>query len=278
MSNQSIELRKPNPIDIADEDYGMIIRQLQNANQTCWIWDLLIKQEAPDATAEIRVAFTADFNGETTPIELFIITTVASEDKAAGTGAQKVTLFGIDEDGNPASEEVTLHAAAGTEITSLTKWKRFDGGLVTAAGAGGVNANTILITDTGQGNTYGTIALGENCTINARIYVPEGYSAFVGVLKAMPLIASHATAEVVYGDGVIVEPLYLKGTVTRLKIDEYWVGTDIAEFKNLDVTKELVLGADTYYISLKHVTKADDANRTVIYNLKIIMYKQNIGG
>ena len=276
MSSQTIELRKPNPIDFADEDYGQILKQLQNNNQTSWIWDLLIKQSAPNATAEIRVNFTNEFNGEAVPIVVFVKSVAATEDKAAGTGAQSVIIFGIDSDGNPNFDIITLHAAAGTHITCLLLWKRIVGFAVYTAGAGGTNADTIILENAGGTEVYATIAAGESCSINARVYIPSGYSGFIGNMKGMVLVVSDATAEEVYGDGLIVEPIYVKSSVTRLKLDEYFVNVDSRGLQNLNVHKELVVGANTYYISLKHVTKADDNNRTAIYNLKIIMYKQRI--
>lgn len=268
-ANNYIQLRKADWRDFSDPDIGEIIIHLKNTPYDPWIFEFMISQEAPDAAAEIRVAFTNEFNGEATPIVLYVIGAHA-QDKAAGTGANKVTIFGIDEDGNPASEEVTMHATAATEIASTTLWKRFIGAMVTGAGSGLVNAGNILITDTGQGNTYGTIATGEMATIGARVYVPANYNAFIASFRAGVINVSHATDELVFGDGIIIVPTYLTNPAID-NIDSYWVD-NIKPMKQLHIIPILIEGANTYYITFTHETKADDANATGIYHVKIIMY------
>jgi len=267
-----ISLRRPTIYDLNDRYIGSDLKGLLNAHYDPWIFDFLITQEAPDTTlAEIRVDFTDEFNGETTPIVLYVIGADA-QDKAAGTGAQVVTIYGIDADGNPASEAVTMHATAATQIASTTLWKRFIGAQVTQAGAGGVNAGAILITNTGQTATYGTIAAGENATIGTRVYVPANYNAYIGSLRAGMKVVPHATDEEVFGQGIVVEPMYLKSSVTRLSNDYYWVNNIGNGLVELGMYRDLVIGANTYYISMKHATKTDDANQVGMYNLRIIMY------
>jgi len=270
-NNIRIDLREPNSLDFADELIGPSLQQLKKDHYKPYIWDILISQEAPDAAAEIYVGFTDEFNGEGTAAYLYIIGADA-QDKAAGTGAQKVTIFGIDEDGNPASEEVTMHATAATQKATTAKWKRFIGAIITAAGAGGIGAGNILITDTGQAHTFGTITAGQAGTIGARVYVPADYNAFIASLKAGLIVANVADGEAVAGQGFIVEPIYVSSTVTRLTSDTYWVSTVHHALSDLGVYKEIVEGANTYYISLKHVTKADDDNQTPVYHLRILMY------
>lgn len=266
-----MDLREPNVIDFSDEKLGPFLQKLKKALYRPYIWEFWMQQEAPDTTlTEIYVNFTDEFNGETTPIVLYIIGTDA-QDKAAGTGAQKVTIFGIDSNGDPASEEVTMHATAATQIASTTLWKRFIGAMVTAAGSGGVNADTIQITDTGQAHVYGTIAAGECCTIGTRVYVPASYSAFIAKLEAACKVAPHATAEVVYGTGAVVAPFHKKSTVTDLVPIQYWVNPDKG-LEDLNIPINIVAGANTYYLTIKHAAKAADANDVGIYHMLIIMY------
>lgn len=270
MAANRINLRKANHLDFFDKDIGEILRGLGIKKYDPWIWEFLLSQEAPDAAAEIYVDFTDEFNGETTPIVLYVKGVAATEDKAAGTGAQKVTIFGIDENGNPALEEVTMHATAGTQITSTTLWKRFIGAMVTTAGSGGVNADTIIICSTGAAQTYGTIAASENCTIGARVYVPANYDAFIGSVKGGVIVSGDIA--MVFGDGVNLEPIYVNGSTTRLSTDKYWINIDQIGLRDLGIYKDVVEGANTYYISFKHETKIDAANMTSFYSIKIIMY------
>jgi hypothetical protein len=266
-----IDFREPNIIDYSDPKLGPLLNDLKRKQYRPYIFELWMQQEAPDTNlAEIYVDFTNEFNGEGTSAYLYIIGTDA-QDKAAGTGAQKVTLFGIDTDGNPNAVEETMHATAATEKASTNKWKRFIGAMVTAAGSGGKNADTIQITDTGQANVYGTIAANENCTIGTRIYVPANYNAFIAKLEAACKVAPHATAEVVYGTGAVVAPYYKKSSVTDLKPIQYWVNPDKG-LEDVNIPLEIVEGANTYYLTIQHATKAADANDVGIYHLIIIMY------
>lgn len=266
-----IDLREPTPLDFADKDIGSLLNFLRKNQYRPYIWEFLITQEAPDAAAEIYVGFTDEFNGEGTAAYLYVIGANA-QDKAAGTGAQQLLIFGINEDGDPAVETFTLHATAATEKATTNKWKRFIGAMVYAAGAGGVPAGNILITDTGQAHTYGTITAGQNATIGARVWVPANYNALIGCLEGGLKIPNVADGEAVVGQGVIIEPIYKSSTVTRLEDDTYWIPTSTPGMHNLNVYPQVVEGANTYYISLKHVTKADDDNQTPVYRLRIIMY------
>ena len=269
--NVIMDFRDPNPLDFANPKIGPYLKQLRKDQYDPKIFEFLISDEAADAQAEIRVGFTNEFNGESAAAYLYIIGAHA-QDKAAGTGATEVTIFGINEDGDPDSEAVTMHATAATEKATTKKWKRFIGAMVTAAGSGGVSAGNILITDTGQGNTYGTITAGQNGTIGARVYVPANYNAFYAYFGAGLVVANVADGEAVAGQGVIIVPAYKNSTVTRLEGDVYWLNTVSQGCVDLNIYKQLIEGANTYYMTFEVVTKADDDNQTAFYHIIIIMY------
>ena len=268
-ANNFIQLRKANWRDFSDPDIGDIIKSLKNVPYDPWIWEFSISQEAPNAMTEIRVDFTAEFNGEATPIVLYVKPTHA-QDKAAGTGATAVTIFGIDADGNPALEAVTLHTTANTQIASTTLWKRFIGAMVTSCGTGKTNAGGITISNAGQAATYGTIATGEMATIGARVYVPTNYKAFFGSFKGCVLSVISGDPEI-YGEGAIITPVYLTNPVID-NIDTYFINTDVIGMKEIDIIKTIITGANTYYITFTHGSKHNDPLRVGYYNIKIIMY------
>ena len=269
-----IQLRKADWRDFSDPIIGEVIKQLKNAPYDPYIFEFtLVDVQVVDGAAhEIRVDFTDEFNGEATPIVLYIKGANA-QDKAAGTGAQKVTIFGIDTLGNPRAEEVTLHATAATEIASTVLWKRFIGAMVTQAGSGKTNAGVIQICSTGVAQVYGTIDTDEKATIGARVYIPANYKAFLS-MKAAVTMVNHATdinGEV--NDGVIVAPVY-STSPTRVGLGSYFIPiTDIgAGMKDLGIALEIMTGANTRYISFTQATKSDDSNQTVFYNIKVIMF------
>ena len=266
-----IDLRKANHLDLFDKDIGPTLRGLNISNYDPWIWEFFLQDVAvvDGAAHEIRVDFTNAFNGEGTPIVLYVLGANA-QDKAAGTGAQVVTIYGIDENGNPASEAVTMHATAATEIASTTLWKRFVGAQVTQAGTGTTNAGIIQITDTGAGNVYGTIDTGENATIGARVWVPADYNAIL-TMRAGIVAANHATAVLEAFDGVIVKPTYVQNPLYPA-LDSYYVPVGAVGMQDLGIVKQEVIGANTYYITFTQATKSDDSNQTVAYHIRIIMY------
>lgn len=273
MASNIIKLRHANSMDFSDPDIGKILRSLRNDNYDPWIWEFLLAPGmiADGAAAEVRVDFTTEFNGEAIPIILYVKGEAANEDKAAGTGARRVTIYGINTFGNPDFQHIDMHATAGTQVASTTLWKRFIGAQVTIAGSGGVNAGIIQISNDGQTEVYGTIAAGENATIGARVYIPTDYNAFLH-MKGGIVNVYHATdvnGEV--GDGIIIEPVYLSSP-TRLSTDIYWIPVTDMAIKDLGIYREIIEGADTYYITFKHSTKAGDSNQTPIYHIRIIMY------
>lgn len=266
-----IDLRKPNYLDLFDKDIGETLRGLRISGFDPWIWEFFLQDvEVVDGAAhEIRVNFTDEFDGETTPIVLYVIGADA-QDKAAGTGAQVVTIFGIDGDGNPNYEAVTMHATAATQKASTLLWKRFVGAMVTQAGTGTTNAGVIQITDTGQAHVYGTIDTGENATIGARVYVPASYNAIL-TMRAGIVAANHATAVLEAFDGVIVKPVYSQNPLYPA-LDTYYVPVGAVGMQDLGIVKQEVVGANTYYITFTQATKSDDSNQTVAYHIRVIMY------
>ena len=267
-----MDLRKPNYLDLSDKDIGETLRGLKTANYDPWIMEFFLQDvEVVDGAAhEIRVDFTDDFdNGETTPIVLYIIGANA-QDKAAGTGAQAVTIYGIDGDGNPAAVEITLHATAATEISSVVLWKRYIGAQVTRVGAGGTNVGIIQISNTGQAEVYGTIDAEEWSTIGARVYIPSDYKAFL-TMRAGIVAVNHATAVLEAFDGVIVRPVY-SCALNAAAIDSYFVPVGAVGMQDLGIVKQEIVGADKYYITFSQATKSDDSNQTVAYHIRVILY------
>ena len=271
-SYNQINLRKADWRDFSDPSIGEVIKQLKRTPYDPWIWEFTLADvEVVDGAAhEIRVDFTAEFNGEATPIVLYVIGAAANEDKAGGTGAIGVTIFGIDENGNPNSEEVLMHATNATQVASTILWKRFIGAMVTTTGSGLVNAGIIQITATGGAPVYGTIDTGENATIGARVYVPTNYNAIL-TMRGGIVAVNHLTAVLEAYDGVIVKPVYVTNP-SILATGIYYIPVGSVGMIDLGIAKTVIEGANTRYITFTQATKSDDSNQTVVYNIKIIMY------
>ncbi|HEC40956.1 hypothetical protein LCGC14_0889210 [marine sediment metagenome] len=267
-----IDLRKADWRDFSDPSISEKLIKLKNAHYDPWIFEFLLRDvEVVDGAAhEIRVDFTVDFdNGETTPVVL-LIKGAHAQDKATGTGAQAVTIYGFGIDGVPQKEEVTMHGTAATEIPSTKFWTRYVGSQVTQVGTGGTNAGIIQITNPGQGEVYGTIDTGEWSTIGARVYVPENYNGFLS-MKGSIVAANNATAVLEAFDGVIVAPVY-SASALQAAIDSYYVPVGSTGMIDLGIVTTIIVGADTYYITFTQATKSDDSNQTIAYHIKVIIF------
>lgn len=115
---------------------------------------------------------------------LLDITSSAVADAFASTGTTKLVIYGLDEDWNPLTEEVTM--AGQTKVTTLKKFRRVFAAYSSATGIGSVNAGDIYILKTGTGGTYtagvpGTLTsacikmlVGDNLGYSGLWTVPRG--------------------------------------------------------------------------------------------------------
>jgi len=98
-------------------------------------------------------------------------------DAAAGTGAQKVTITGLDSNYDELEEEVTM--VGGGTATTTGSFFRVNRARVTAAGTGGTNAGNISIKDNAAANTVSYISTGNAQTLQAVYTVPNGKEHYV---------------------------------------------------------------------------------------------------
>lgn len=97
----------------------------------------------------------------------------SADDDEGGTGAEKVTVEGLDADGEFQSEEVTLDGTNGVATTnSYTAIHRM---YVSQVGSGGVNAGNITATADTDATVTRRIAAGEGQDTDGVYRVPAGY-------------------------------------------------------------------------------------------------------
>jgi hypothetical protein len=124
------------------------------------------------------------------------VSSSSNDDAIAGTGAQTVTVSGLDANYNEVSEIVELNGQ--TEVLTTTEFIRVNRAFVVTAGSGGTAAGTIYV-GTGTVTTgvpatiYAEIALGFNQTTMAVWTVPAGYTLYVtgGTFSAASNNATH---------------------------------------------------------------------------------------
>jgi hypothetical protein len=110
------------------------------------------------------------------------VSSSSANDAALGTGAQTVSVQGLDQNYNEVAETVTLTGQ--TEVLTTNTFIRVFRAFVITAGSGGTAAGTIYV-GTGTvtagvpATVYAEIALGDNQTTMATWTVPAGYTFFV---------------------------------------------------------------------------------------------------
>jgi len=109
----------------------------------------------------------------TTSGELIEVVSTNANDTAGGTGAQEITVSGLDANGLVQSDTfATNGTSAGVSNLVFT---RVHSAFVSAAGAGGVNAGTLTVRhNTTTANVFLTIVIGRNQSNAAVFTVPAG--------------------------------------------------------------------------------------------------------
>jgi hypothetical protein len=97
-----------------------------------------------------------------------------AEDDSGGDGARTVTIQGLDENFQLASETVTTNGTGASSATTTT-FSRVFRAFVATAGDNRVNTAAVAIEDSGGSATYATILAGESQTQVGFITVPAGY-------------------------------------------------------------------------------------------------------
>lgn len=107
-----------------------------------------------------------------TSAETMDIVSADAADDIAGTGAQKVKIFGLDDSFNIVSEEIDMDGI--TPVTTTQTFLRIYRAEVTQAGSGEENAGLISITASTAATAHGEILAGGNQTLKSQFTVPDG--------------------------------------------------------------------------------------------------------
>ena len=173
-----------------------------------------------------------------------VVVSSSTADDAAGTGAQKIKIEGLDENYEPQTVEVTMDGT--TNVTTDETFIAFNRMYVTEAGTGEVNAGNI--TATVGGTTRSQISADRGQTLQAVYTVPAGFTAYVTDW----MVASGATSSNKYlearlvcrsNDGVRRTKSVVTLNNTMDKID-FGVATVIPEKNSIEVRAVTSSGTD----------------------------------
>lgn len=106
------------------------------------------------------------------------------QDSSSGTGAQEVSLLGLDDDWNVISENIPTNGAS--NVLSVKTYFRFFRGIVTAAGTDSGTAGNITFTSETSGILQAQITNGTaqfNQTEMALMSIPNTYTGFLHEMR-----------------------------------------------------------------------------------------------
>ena len=131
--------------------------------------------------AEIVSTLGGDQSYISTPSALKV-SSASTADTSAGTGAQTITIEGLDSNGDIATEDITMDGQSA--VATTTSFSAVFRGYVTSAGSGETNAGIIYVGDgTGTNGVpatkYLAIPAGEAQSLTTYYKVPSGKTAFL---------------------------------------------------------------------------------------------------
>lgn len=264
----------PDASHLSDPVMGPILNQLRNeGHSTFHILHKWMTVFPADAEAEIRTDFTDLFDGVATPILLAIDSSDNTQDNAAGTGVHTVKMLNTTSAHLMAEETFTLNGT--TVVDGVTLNEHHNDMKILTYGTDGEPTGTIQCINHADNKVYSKIANTGHVTINARTYIPAGYTGYL-VLNAKAKyvgISPHANGVVTTG-----------GATGRWKfvtldanepIDQARLRFTIpAVSPKIDITPPKVIRAgatDEYVTILINATDTDD-NGAVELEWQILMW------
>ena len=215
---------------------------------------------------------TNEFDGTGTPIIVYAISSDNTQDKAAGTGALEVTVFGTDENDLYIEEAFTLNGT--TQVVGTLKFKRLIGAMLTECGTDGVGTGNVTISNTGQTETYLTIPLGQAGSAQAgKIWIPEGYKGMIlDCLSYMVQTADAASVLLTEGVNVWIREIGTS-TVTEDEIHQYSI-TNI-DRPLMSTHSGVIEGGDDVLFDIFHQSiDTDNIANVIHYDIFYLLWKE----
>lgn len=193
-----------------------------------------------------------------------------AKDTAAGVGTQAIRVFIVDENGVPNFTDIEM--AGATPVKSSVKATDIYGIIGIRAGSEGDTAGTLLLQDWGANDVYCTMAAGGMGSVSARCWVPAGWNAIIGDIRAYILEVNSAAADIDQELGTIITPLIAEEVsgVDRDLIEQFILTHFYSMYRN-DFHK-IADGGNGTYMTLNHVTVADDKNTSHVIKIRYILW------
>ena len=140
--------------------------------QGATLWNKFAYNEDVDVGTEVIASWGGTFQYLTSGETIDIVSTSTADDLLS-TGAQRIVVYGVDENWESAIEVVEMDGTA--TVTTSSSWIGINRVSIFKAGTGLKNAGTITITATTSGYTMAQMPTGQGTTQQAIFYVPVGH-------------------------------------------------------------------------------------------------------
>lgn len=179
---------------------------------------------APEIIAAWGGAFQYLTAGET----IDIVSTDAA-DTLAGTGAQRIIIWGVDQDWNPVTEVVEMNGV--TPVTTTSQWIGINRISIFKAGTGLMNAGDISVKATTSGYDMALMPIGEGTSQQMIFYVPVGHQFLAEWLyfNTIKISGGGGQPEVTFKGWVYSD-------VATAEFEVFRAALDVADNNNLDIT------------------------------------------
>lgn len=146
----------------------------------------------PEIVASWGGTFAYITTGETLDI---VSSSTADDGDPAGTGAQQIIIYGVDENWNPQTEIVTMNGQ--TTVTTTSQWIGINRVAIYLAGSGKSNAGTIDVTGTSTSTQLAQMPVGQGTSQQLIFYVPANHQFLATWLVLNALKEGPASAPIV---------------------------------------------------------------------------------
>lgn len=206
-------------------------------------------------------AYTANY--------FYLVSTDAKE-ATAGVGTQLFRVFIIDENGVPSYTDIIPNGT--TAVKSSVKALDIYGLIGLEAGSEGDTAGTVTLLDWGVNDVYATLAAAGMGSVSARCWVPAGWNAIIGDIRAYILEVNTAAADIDLELGTIITPLIAgePSGVGRDLIEQFILTHFNLMYRN--DFHDIADGGNGAYMTLNHVTVADDKNTSHVIKIRYILW------
>jgi len=266
------DYRDPSLVDYIEHEHALdVIQRKGGTKQEFKLIELDTTMAAGATMVAAEAGRTNEFDGTGTPIIVYAISSDNTQDKAAGSGALTVRVFGTDENDNYNTEDFTLNGT--TEVAGSIKWKRMIGVKILTTGGDGVATGNITITDTGQSEQYLLITAGQAESCGNKMYVPDGWkSSIIGIHSNMVQTADAAAVKLTEGANVWIKKID-GGSVTIDELHQYSI-TNIA-LPILHVGAGILEGHDDALWDIFHQSiDTDNTGNVFHYHFTYIVWKE----